>query len=158
MEKIHRDRLAEAVRLAEQNVAEGNGGPFGCVIYKNGELLAASGNSVTSTFDPTAHAEVNAIRVACARLGSWQLDGCEIYASSEPCPMCLAAIYWARPRAVYFANPKETAARFGFDDAFIYRQIPLAPAERSIRFESFLPEAAEAPFQAWQQKTDKTAY
>jgi len=158
MENIHLERLAESIRLAEENVKNGTGGPFGCVIYRNGELLAASGNSVTSTFDPTAHAEVNAIRVACAKLRSWQLEGCEIYASSEPCPMCLAAIYWARPKAVYFANPRETAARFGFDDDFIYRQIPLAPERRSIPFAGFTLENAEAPFEAWQSKNDKTAY
>ena len=158
MEKIHRERLAEALRLAEENVKEGNGGPFGCVIYKNGERLAAAGNTVTSTFDPTAHAEVNAIREACVRLGSWQLEGCEVYASSEPCPMCLAALYWARPLAVYFANPRQTAARYGFDDDFIYRQIPLPPAERSLPFRTFLPEHAEAPFVAWKQKTDKIVY
>lgn len=158
MEQIHRERLAEAIAVATQNVAQGTGGPFGCVIYKDGTRIAASGNSVTSTFDPTAHAEVNAIRRACAVLQSWQLAGCDIYASSEPCPMCLAAIYWARPRAVYFANPKETAARHGFDDAFIYRQISLPPQERSIAFSQILPADAEAPFQAWQTKTDKISY
>lgn len=158
MEQLHRERLAEAILLAQKNVADGAGGPFGCVIYKNGERLAASGNTVTGSFDPTAHAEVNAIRQACARLQSWQLEGCEIYASSEPCPMCLAAIYWARPQAVYFANPRETAARYGFDDAFIYRQIPLPAAERSIPFVSFLPVDAESPFRLWETKTDKITY
>ena len=158
MEQMHQQRLAEAIALAEKNVADGTGGPFGCVIYKDGRRIAASGNSVTSTFDPTAHAEVNAIREACASLQSWQLEGCGVYASSEPCPMCLAALCWDRPKAVYFANPRETAARHGFDDDFIYRQIPLPPAERSLPFVQFLPAEAESPFFAWQAKTDKTAY
>lgn len=158
MKQAHRERLAEAIAIARKNVAAGAGGPFGCVIYKDGKRIAAAGNTVTSTFDPTAHAEVNAIREACARLRSWQLEGYEIYASSEPCPMCLAAMYWARVQAVYFANPRETATHYGFDDEFIYRQIPLPPAERAIPFAQFLPEDAESPFRLWEAKTDKTMY
>ena len=157
MEDLHLERLSEAVRLAAENVAAG-GGPFGCVIYRGDGRVAATANTVTATLDPTAHAEVNAIREACTRLGTWDLSGCVVYASSEPCPMCLAAIYWARAEAVYFANPKETAARFGFDDAFIYRQISLPPQERSLPFAGFTVDAQERPFEMWKQNPDKTAY
>ena len=126
--------MDEAIRLAKENVKNGSGGPFGAVVVKDGEIVAACGNSVTPSNDPTAHAEVNAIREACHKLGTYQLEGCEVYASCEPCPMCLGAIYWARPSKVYYASTKEDAAGAGFDDSFIYKEIAMPEAERSIPF------------------------
>ena len=126
--------MEEAIRLAVENAKNGTGGPFGAVIVKDGKVIAACGNSVTPDNDPTAHAEVNAIREACRKLGVFQLEGCEVYASCEPCPMCLGAIYWARPAKVYYASTKEDAALAGFDDSFIYKEIALPEAGRSIPF------------------------
>mgnify|MGYP000793825120 FL=1 len=126
--------MEEAIRLAVENVEKGKGGPFGAVIVKDGQIVAACGNTVTPDNDPTAHAEVNVIRTACRQLGTFQLTGCEIYCSCEPCPMCLGAIYWARPESVYYACTKEDAAEAGFDDSFIYKEIALPEAERTIPF------------------------
>lgn len=138
-----------AIDLAMRNVETGAGGPFGAVVVKNGELLAAAANSVTSTNDPTAHAEVVAIRKACQALGSFRLDGCEIYTSCEPCPMCLGAMYWARPAAVYYANTRVQAAEAGFDDAFIYDEVPFPPEQRSLKMSRLSSPKAQEHFDAW---------
>lgn len=150
--------MEEAIRLAVENVKKGTGGPFGAVVVKDGKVVAASANTVTPDNDPTAHAEVNAIRQACRRLGSFQLAGCEIYCSCEPCPMCLGAIYWARPDKVYYACTKTDAAEAGFDDSFIYREIEMPEAERSIPFCNQREEDAGEEFRLWRTKEDKTAY
>ena len=155
---MSRDRwLREAVRLASESV-RGDGGPFGAIVVRNGEIVGRGQNRVTASRDPTAHAEVVAIRDACANLGLHQLEGCELYSSSEPCPMCLGAIYWARPDAVYFANERDEAAAAGFDDAFIYDEIDRLPGDRRIRMYRVEVEGAEEPFRLWQAKTDRIEY
>ncbi len=156
--EVIKARLREALILAEENVRSGAGGPFGCVIYKNGSMVSQGVNRVTLKKDPTAHAEMEAIRSACAELNSWQLEGCEIYASSEPCPMCAAAIFWAKPQAVYYANPVSVAARFGFDDSFINTQLPVSPADRTIPFIYIPCEECEAAFSEWQKSETKIPY
>ena len=133
-------------------------GPFGAVVVKNGEIVGRGFNQVTSSNDPTAHAEVVAIRDACNNLGTFQLEDCEIYTSCEPCPMCLGAIYWARPRKVYYANTREDAAEIGFDDAFIYQEIPLPLHQRKIEMIPLGREEAQKAFQFWKDKSDKTEY
>jgi guanine deaminase len=138
-----------AIELAMKNVQTGAGGPFGAVVVKDGKVIATAANSVTANNDPTAHAEVMAIRKACQALGSFQLDGCEIYTSCEPCPMCLGAFYWARPAAVYYANTRAHAANAGFDDAFIYDEISLDPEERSLKMSQLRPPKAHEHFEAW---------
>jgi len=147
-----------AIDLAAKNVASGNGGPFGAVIVKNGEIIATAVNTVTSTNDPTAHAEVNAIREACKKLNSFQLDDCEIYSSCEPCPMCLGAIYWARAKTLYFAADKEDAKDAGFDDSFIYREIELPYEERKLT--SIQMDIADRlkPFTLWKESNNKLEY
>ncbi|MEM7659230.1 MAG: nucleoside deaminase [Bacteroidota bacterium] len=150
--------MKEALRLAEENVGSGVGGPFGCVIVKDGEIIARGQNRVTETIDPTAHAEVVAIREACQHLNSFQLTDCEVYASCEPCPMCLGAIYWARPKAVYFANRRQDAAAIGFDDEFIYKEIELPPNERQIPMIRVDIDQALSAFQMWQEDGDKDLY
>ena len=152
------DLMREAIRLAEEGMQAGRGGPFGCVVVRHGEIVGRGNNCVTSTNDPTAHAEVTAIREACSRLGTFQLSDCELYASCEPCPMCLAAIYWARIPVVYYANTRADAAAIGFDDEFIYQQMPLPPEQRSITMTSLLREEAQAGFRAWEAKPDKVRY
>jgi len=138
-----------AIELAMQNVQSGAGGPFGAVVVKDGKVIATAANCVTARNDPTAHAEVMAIRKACEALGSFQLDGCEIYTSCEPCPMCLGAFYWARPAAVYYANTRAHAADAGFDDAFIYDEISLAPEERTLKMSQLRLPTAHEHFDAW---------
>lgn len=150
--------MDEAIRLAVNNVKNGTGGPFGAVVVKDGKIIAASANTVTPDNDPTAHAEVNAIREACHKLGSFQLNGCEVYASCEPCPMCLGAIYWARPEKVYYASTKQDAAVAGFDDSFIYKEIALSEPERSIPFLNHKEKEAGEEFRQWEKKQDKTDY
>ncbi len=150
--------MDEAIRLAKENVKNGSGGPFGAVVVKDGEIVAACGNSVTPSNDPTAHAEVNAIREACRKLGTYQLDGCEVYASCEPCPMCLGAIYWARPSKVYYASTKEDAADAGFDDSFIYKEITMPEAERSIPFLKVEEKEAGEEFRMWKTSVEKVEY
>jgi len=150
--------MTEAVNAALKGMNNNEGGPFGCIVVKNGQIVGRGNNKVTSTNDPTAHAEVNAIRDACKNLDSFQLDGCEIYTSCEPCPMCLGAIYWARPDKVYYGSNQSDAANIGFDDAFIYEEIPLPYSERSIPFEQLAREIALEPFQEWTKKEDKTEY
>jgi tRNA(Arg) A34 adenosine deaminase TadA len=150
--------MTEAVNTALKGMNNNEGGPFGCVVVKNGEIVGRGNNKVTSTNDPTAHAEVNAIRDACKNLDSFQLDGCEIYTSCEPCPMCLGAIYWARPDKVYFGSNQADAANIGFDDEFIYKEIPLPFSERSIPFVQLAREIALEPFKEWDKKEDKIEY
>lgn len=150
--------MEEAIRLAVENVKNNTGGPFGAVVVKEGKIISACGNSVTPDNDPTAHAEVNAIREACRKLGTYQLDGCEVYASCEPCPMCLGAIYWARPAKVYYASTKEDAAKAGFDDSFIYKEIALPEAGRKIPFLNEKEKTAGQEFKLWQEMTDKSEY
>ena len=147
-----------AIDLAKENVKKGFGGPFGAVIVKNGEVIAQAANSVTSTNDPTAHAEVNVIRQACKKLNTFNLSGCEIYASCEPCPMCLSAIYWARIDKVYVAATKKDAAEAGFDDEFIYKELDLPENKRQLRTSELLMEEGQKPFIEWKQKADKITY
>lgn len=146
-----------AIRLAKENVQNG-GGPFGAVISKNGEVIATGVNRVTSNCDPTAHAEVSAIRAACEKLGVFTLEGCEIYSSCEPCPMCLGAIYWAHLDSLYFACNKTDAAEAGFDDDFIYRELDLRPAERRLVTTEMMRAEAMSVFDNWREKTDKVEY
>ncbi|MDI1248157.1 MAG: nucleoside deaminase [Lacunisphaera sp.] len=154
----HDNFMREAVRLAELGMSAGRGGPFGCVIVRAGEIVGRGHNRVTSTNDPTAHAEVTAIRDACANLETFQLTDCELYTSCEPCPMCLAAIYWARIPTVFYGNTRADAAAIGFDDDFIYQQVPLPPEKRAVKMTPLLRDAAQATFQAWAKKTDKVRY
>ncbi|MFZ5494791.1 MAG: nucleoside deaminase [Verrucomicrobiota bacterium] len=154
----HEQFMREAIRLADDGMQGNRGGPFGCVIVRRGEIVGRGQNRVTSANDPTAHAEVTAIRDACARLQTFQLADCELYTSCEPCPMCLAAIYWARIPTVYYGNTRQDAADIGFDDDFIYRQVPLPPEKRAIRMAPLLRAEAQASFKGWAAKTDKVRY
>lgn len=149
--------MQRAIDLAVENVRNG-GGPFGAVIARGGEIVAEGVNRVTSQHDPTAHAEVQAIRKACSELNTFDLTGLDIYASCEPCPMCLGAIYWAHFDHLYFAGTKDDAARIGFDDAFIYKELPLPIHERKLPTEAMMNAEAQAPFVAWQEKDDKVEY
>jgi guanine deaminase len=150
--------MKRAVALALENVRSGTGGPFGAVVVRNGELIATGVNLVTATNDPSAHAEVVAIRAACQAFATFQLPDCEIYSSCEPCPMCLGAIYWARPKAYYFACNRQNAAAAGFDDAFIYDEIPLPPEARSIAGIQLLPDLGHLPFEEWIRSAKKHPY
>ena len=138
--------MQEAIDLAKQNLKLKNGGPFGAVVVKDGKIIGRGVNSVTSQNDPTAHAEVNAIREACAIINSFQLDDCEIYSSCEPCPMCLGAIYWARPKKFYYAATREDAAKAGFDDSEIYREIQLPIQSRKIPSEQLMEIRSQSDF------------
>ena len=149
--------MRKAIALSARNVNEG-GGPFGAVIARDGEIVATGVNRVTAEHDPTAHAEVSAIREAARRLGTFDLSGCEIYTSCEPCPMCLGAIYWARLDRMFYGNTKTDAAAIGFDDAFIYSELSLDPASRSLCSEQMMHEDALKAFRAWAEKPDKTGY
>ena len=149
--------MREAIKLSAESVRSG-GGPFGAVIVRNGEIIARGENRVTVCNDPTAHAEVSAIREAAARMGTYDLSGCEIYSSCEPCPMCLGAIYWARLDRLYYAGTRADAANVGFDDAHIYEELPLAPSQRELPTESLLREEAQIVFEAWAEKADKKEY
>jgi guanine deaminase len=150
--------MRRAIELSIKGSSEGKGGPFGAVIVKNGVIVGEGYNQVTSTNDPTAHAEVVAIREACRNLGTFQLSDCELYTSCEPCPMCLGAIYWARPTRVYYANTREDAANIGFDDAFIYDEIPLPLSERKIEMIPLGREEAQKAFQIWTKNNNKIDY
>jgi guanine deaminase len=150
--------MARAIQLSLDNVLSGQGGPFGAVIVKDGNIVAEGVNQVTSRNDPTAHAEVVAIREACAKLGSFSLTGCEIYTSCEPCPMCLGAIYWAHLTCVYFGNVAAEASKVGFDDSFIYHEFAKPLAQRSIPMVQMMHEEALVAFRAWQEKQNKTPY
>lgn len=149
--------MRKAIELSIDNVAAG-GGPFGAVIAKDGEIIATGVNRVTADHDPTAHAEVSAIRQAARKLGTFDLGGCEIYTSCEPCPMCLGAIYWARLDRMYYGNDKHDAAAIGFDDAFIYGEMALKPENRRLESHRLLSLEAIKAFEDWQSKTDKTEY
>lgn len=146
-----------AIELSERNVDEG-GGPFGAVIVRDHELIATGANRVTPNNDPTAHAEIMAIRQACQRLNSFSLEGCTVYSSCEPCPMCLSALYWAGVERICYANTKQDAAAIDFDDSFIYDQLRLDYDRRSIRCEHFMREEALGTFRKWEAKSDKTKY
>jgi len=150
--------MGEAIREAEESVRTGRGGPFGCVIARRGEIVARGRNCVTSTQDPTAHAEVTAIRAACVALGTFRLDDCELYTSCEPCPMCLGAIYWARLARAFYGATRREAAAAGFDDDLIYREIPLPPAQRRLPLLPLLHDEAQTPFRAWAAKADRVRY
>lgn len=150
--------MQEAIRLADEGMRANRGGPFGCVIVRKGQIIARGTNRVTSTNDPTAHAEVTAIREACRELSTFQLSDCELYTSCEPCPMCLAAIYWAHIPKIYYASTRADAAAIGFDDDFIYRQIPLPPEQRAVAMNSLLRDEAQKVFHAWGAKPDKVPY
>ena len=150
--------MRKAIALATENVRSGKGGPFGAVIARGGSLLAEAVNSVTAANDPTAHAEVSAIRAACQALGTFSLEGCEIYSSCEPCPMCLAAIYWARLDRVWYGNTSADAARIHFDDAFLYREFTLPREERVIPSANLLREQAWESFQLWLETPVKIPY
>lgn len=141
--------MGEAIRLARMNMESGHGGPFGCVIVKDGEILASAYNEVLTNNDPTAHAEIVAIRRACEKLGTHQLEGCEIYTSCEPCPMCMGAIYWCRPARVYFAASREDAGRAGFDDHHIYRELCLPLHDRVIPFQQMMQQKVIDVFNKW---------
>ena len=150
--------MRRAIELSREKMAEGAGGPFGAVIVRDGKIVAEGWNRVTSDNDPTAHAEVVAIRAAASSLGSFSLAGCEIYTSCEPCPMCLSAIYWSRIQRIYYANDRTDAARVGFDDDVLYREFTCAPAERRLTLVRVLADEAETVFDEWRQKPDKVPY
>lgn len=150
--------MNKAIEAAIKGVLSNDGGPFGCVIIKDGEIIGTGNNKVTSSNDPTAHAEIMAIREACKNLDSFQLDGCIVYTSCEPCPMCFGAIYWARPQKVFYGCNKADAAEIGFDDEFIYKELDLELSKRSIPFKQINRENAVKAFKAWKEKDDKIEY
>lgn len=150
--------MREAIALSREGMRSGKGGPFGAIVVKQGTIIARGVNQVTSTNDPTAHAEVVAIREACRVLQSWQLTDCDLYTSCEPCPMCLGAIYWARPGRVYYANTKEDAARIGFDDQFIYNELEHPMGDRHLPFQQLLQDEAVQVFNEWAEKSDRVDY
>jgi tRNA(Arg) A34 adenosine deaminase TadA len=152
------DFMREAIRLSVEGLRSGKGGPFGCVIVKGGQIIGQGNNQVTSSCDPTAHAEVVAIRDACQSLKTFQLEDCTLFTSCEPCPMCLSAIYWARIPTVYYGNTRGQAAEIGFDDDFIYGQIPLAPEKRRVAMRPLLADEARDAFTEWSAKSDKVRY
>ncbi|GAY29231.1 guanine deaminase [Bacteroidaceae bacterium] len=153
----HKELMKRAIELATENVSRG-GGPFGAVIARNGNIIAEGVNRVTANHDPTAHAEVQAIRAAASKLGSFTLEGCDIYASCEPCPMCLGAIYWARLSRLFYGGTQKDAAAAGFDDAFIYKELELQKEERRLPSEHLLHDEALGAFKAWCDNDKKTAY
>ncbi|MDB4926264.1 nucleoside deaminase [Mucilaginibacter sp.] len=154
----HEKFMRMAIDLSEYNVKEGQGGPFGAVIVKDGMVLARSANKVVSNNDPTAHAEVSAIRLACQELDTFSLDGCEIYTSCEPCPMCLGAIYWAKIDKIYYANTKADAAEIGFDDHFIYQELDLPMEKRKLPIVQLMRDEALSAFKLWSESESKTDY
>ena len=150
--------MEEAIKVAHQNVLSNQGGPFGAIVVKDGKVIGTGRNEVTTSNDPTAHAEVQAIRSACQYLNDFQLIDCEIYSSCEPCPMCIGAIYWARPKAVYYACTKEEAAKIGFDDQFIYEQLSLPVDQRKITMKQIFPNQSDLPFKTWENSKSKVDY
>ncbi len=150
--------MRAAIRLSIQMMRRGQGGPFGAVVVRGDRIIGRGWNQVTSANDPTAHAEIVAIRAACARLRRFHLDGCDLYTSCEPCPMCLSAIYWSHLRTVFYGNTREDAARIAFDDDFIYRQIALPIPKRQIKMKQLLHREALAAFEEWSEKTDRIQY
>jgi guanine deaminase len=153
-----REYMMRAIELARKGMAANAGGPFGAVVVRNGEIIGEGNNRVTSSNDPTAHAEIIAIRQACESLQNFQLDGCTIYTSCEPCPMCLGAIYWARPERVVYACTREDAASIGFDDDFIYSELKKTNEDREMIMESLMRTEALEIFRAWAEKPDKVEY
>lgn len=147
-----------AIDIAVENVKELNGGPFGAVIVKDGKIIAKTTNSVTIVNDPTAHAEINAIRQACHELNTFDLSGCDIYSSCEPCPMCLSALYWAKIDKIYYAADRYAAEKIGFNDSLIYTELSLPENERSIPVENIMKEEGQAPFELWQKTENKIEY
>ena len=154
----HKEYMSEAVKAALKGIQNNEGGPFGCIVVKNGEIVGRGNNLVTSTNDPTAHGEITAIRDACKNLNSFQLDGCIIYTSCEPCPMCLGAIYWSRAEKVYYGCNQKDAAAIGFDDEFIYREIDVAKEQRKIPFVQIARNVAIEAFEEWTKKENKIDY
>lgn len=150
--------MARAIQLSLESARSGYGGPFAALIVRNGEIIAEGVNQVTSRNDPTAHAEILAIRQACAKLASFELKHCELYSSCEPCPMCLGAIYWARLARLYYANTADDAAKIGFDDSFIYHELQIPHPQRRIPTTQLMRHEALAAFRAWTEKTDKIPY
>ncbi len=150
--------MQQAIRLATENVISGRGGPFGAVVVKEGQVVATGVNQVTAGNDPTAHAEIVAIRNACAALGTFQLTGCDVYTSCEPCPMCLAAMYWSRCRAIFYGNNAEDAARAGFDDMFLYEEVKKPLDQRTIPTVRLLAAEAQESFAAWDKSPFKVGY
>ena len=154
----HTEVMSEAIALSQHNIQNGNGGPFAAVVVKDGVIIARGANHVTSHNDPTAHAEIVAIREACRELGTFQLTGCTVYTTCEPCPMCLGALYWARPDRIYYANTRADAKAIGFDDDFIYDEIVLPIDRRTIPMDQIMRDEALATFTAWKNKIDKIQY
>jgi guanine deaminase len=150
--------MQEAISLSQAGMENNEGGPFGCVIVKGNEIIGRGNNKVLCNNDPTAHAEITAIRDACKNLGTFKLNDCEIYTSCEPCPMCLGAIYWARPKIIYYANTREDAANIHFDDSMIYEEMKADIANRKIAMVSLNREKALEIFEQWNNKTDKNGY
>ncbi len=150
--------MARAIALSVENVVSGRGGPFGAVVVKDGQIIAEGTNLVTQNNDPTAHAEIVAVRAACAKLQDFQINGCDFYCSCEPCPMCLAALYWARPRRILYAGTRDDAAQAGFDDSYIYQQLALQLSERAIPMQQLMHAEAQQAFDAWARKGDKQRY
>jgi len=150
--------MRQVIALATENVTSGSGGPFAAMVVREGKIIARGVNQVTATNDPTAHAEVVAIRAACQALGTFQLTGCTVYTSCEPCPMCLAALYWSRCDAVYYGNSADDAAAIGFDDSFLYQQVALPIEDRRLPMHRLLPEEAIVSFEAWRNQPNKIEY
>jgi guanine deaminase len=150
--------MKKAIALATENVVSGAGGPFGAVVVRDGQIIATGVNQVTTTNDPTAHAEVVAIRAACKVLGDFQLKGCVVYTSCEPCPMCLSALYWSRCDAIFFGNSAADAMAAGFDDSFLYEEVAKPLGQRSLPIKRLLGDEAIESFNAWRAKTDKVEY
>lgn len=155
---MNKEFMREAIRLSVQQMRAGQGGPFGAVVVRRGRIVGRGWNCVTSDNDPTAHAEISAIRAACRKLKTFKLDDCELYTSCEPCPMCLAAIYWARIRRVFFGNTRKDAAGIAFDDDFLYREVARPLGRRSLPMKQLLRSEALAAFTEWSAKADKIAY
>ncbi len=155
---MKKEFMQKAIEIARKGMENDEGGPFGCVVVQDGSIIAEGNNSVTSSNDPTAHAEVVAIRNACESLGTFQLTGCDIYTSCEPCPMCLGAIYWARPDRIFYAATRHDAADAGFDDSFIYDELQISDNERTIPTQSIERDAAVKLFETWKRKENKTVY
>ncbi|WEK20097.1 MAG: nucleoside deaminase [Candidatus Pedobacter colombiensis] len=154
----HEKFMKMAIRLSEKNVMDSTGGPFGALVVKDGKVIARSANKVTSTNDPTAHAEVSAIRIACKRLKTFDLSGCVIYTSCEPCPMCLSAVYWARIDAIYYANTKQDAEHIGFSDKFIYDELEKPMNKRKLPIKQMMRDEALQAFKLWEKSTIKIEY
>ncbi|MBY5949423.1 nucleoside deaminase [Algoriphagus marincola] len=158
MTDSQKEFMRKAIALAKEGMEAEKGGPFGCVIVKDGKIIGQGSNMVLTSNDPTAHAEVVAIRDACKKLNHFQLEGCEVYTSCEPCPMCLGAIFWARPSKVFYACTKDDAADAGFDDDFIYEEIKVDPADRKIPMLNGMREESQKVFELWKKKEDKKVY